>query len=223
MGEKLQRDSNIELLRIVMMLSVVFLHAISCSGIMEDPSLKEFAVANSARGFLMTAVNCFVLISGYYGINFKLKGLFKLYSISFFYGLVGYLIHLIVDGQHVGFSIIYNSLLCISHYKPCQWFVVSYFLLYMLSPFINVIVNNIKRDAFCLLLVCMTIICVYFAYMWRIGWIVSNGFSVLQLVYMYLIGCFIGKYIPKERVKLHRGGIFCVRLFSDFMDGTMRN
>ena len=84
----LQRQSNIESLRIVLMFFIVLHHFIVHAAEPDllysttiDPSIAVGAILN---GFLYMAVNCFILISGYFGIKFKLKGVVNLYLILFF-------------------------------------------------------------------------------------------------------------------------------------------
>lgn len=177
-----------------MMSLVVLLHAITSSGLMNYESVNDFIYVNIFRSFCLLAVNTFVLISGYYGIKFRLNGLIKLYMIAFFYALLGYLIHLIIDGQQLGFSVIYNSILCISHTKFHQWFLVSYFMLYIIAPFINVMISNISKYQFRYLLFGLTIINVYFGYFCHSVFVISTGFGLLQLIYVYIIGRYIRLY-----------------------------
>ena len=93
----LTRNSNIELLRIVCMLMVVVLHFNNNganTGIVNMPSVLTERLT---WGFLVevlciVAVNCFVLVSGYFGINLKVRSILKFYQQCFFNGLVSYLV-----------------------------------------------------------------------------------------------------------------------------------
>ena len=74
----LGRDSNIELLRLVCMLFILLHHFIVHG--------SEFVTAPSVwltimNSFLVIAVDCFVLISGYFGIKAKWKGFIHLLSL----------------------------------------------------------------------------------------------------------------------------------------------
>ena len=72
------RSSSIELLRIVAMLSIVVGH------VFYHGFHNECTDVLWLRPFTCCGVNIFVLISGYYGINFKLKSLFSLlFMVSF--------------------------------------------------------------------------------------------------------------------------------------------
>ena len=64
------RDLNIELLRIVCMIFVVLFH-VNRNVIVRNPDSSDFlnhcAIAGNA--LVAVAVDCFILISGYFGIN----------------------------------------------------------------------------------------------------------------------------------------------------------
>ena len=80
----LGRDSNIELLRLVCMLFILLHHFIVHG--------SEFVTAPSVwltimNSFLVIAVDCFVLISGYFGIKAKWKGFIHLYVLCAFYSV----------------------------------------------------------------------------------------------------------------------------------------
>ena len=70
---KKNRDSNIELLRIILMLFIVMHHIIS-SVIAPGFSSKGFACIDV---IFHTAVIIFVLISGYFGIKLRIKSTYK--------------------------------------------------------------------------------------------------------------------------------------------------
>ena len=86
--------------------------------------------------FFYIGVNGFVLISGFFGIKFKITGLYKLFIQCAFYGLVGYLIHLYVDGAHIGRSI-FNNCITVFSFPPGWWFIQCYLYLYMCAPLLN--------------------------------------------------------------------------------------
>lgn len=76
-----KRESNFELLRIICMLMIVMSHIIMFHpSTLESTSGINYYIGNIVKSFVVVAVNCFILISGYYGINFKLNKLLKLES-----------------------------------------------------------------------------------------------------------------------------------------------
>lgn len=67
---KLERQSNLELLRILSMFGVLTSHSLTA---MYDLHTANFSLPNEIRVYIMNAsvlaVNCFVLISGYFQIK----------------------------------------------------------------------------------------------------------------------------------------------------------
>ena len=156
------RDSNIELMRLVIMFFIVFLHFLTNAEFLYgDVSNSTFLKVNTIRGFLLVAVNCFVLISGYYGIRFKLKGLLRIYLVVFFYGTLAYFMHLPIDDAQFGKSFVYSTLLCFSSSK--LWFVPCYMALYLLSPILNKARDEMGRREYLYTLVVLTVLNVFLA------------------------------------------------------------
>ena len=88
------RQSNIELLRLLSMLMIVIFH-------FNGHALETGAPFFSAEGVLwnvthtltITATSICVLISGSFGINFRIKGVLRLYLRCAVWGVVGYLLY----------------------------------------------------------------------------------------------------------------------------------
>lgn len=66
MNEKTIRDSNFELLRIVLIVMIICLHYLGHGGSLEvlGPSDFNFYFAYAFESFFIIAVNCFILITG---------------------------------------------------------------------------------------------------------------------------------------------------------------
>lgn len=85
-----QRDSNFELLRIISMFLVCMLHVnIIIKNSIEASTIEKSLInlySCGIDGFSIVAVNVFVLISGWYGIKFRIKGLYSfLFQVFFYY------------------------------------------------------------------------------------------------------------------------------------------
>lgn len=153
--------------------------------------------------FCICAVNCFVLISGWFGINFRLTKVWKLFLQCSFYGLIFYLLHLVIDGAHIGKSLITNSLFVFSNTK--LWFIQTYFYLLLCSPIINYVIDNISRSQFKFCLILLTILNLYFGCLWKND-INVNGYNLCQFIYIYFIGRYLFIFKPQiiitKRIKL---------------------
>ena len=86
------RLSNIELLRLVSMFLVMFFHvtdAISQKNNIAENSIDDIMLATFSS-LSIICVDIFILISGYFGITFKMKGVIKLFFQIFFLSLLIY-------------------------------------------------------------------------------------------------------------------------------------
>ena len=201
-----ERQSNIELLRILCMLMVMILHFNNqCA----NPDLLGFPNELTSQytwGFLIecfciVAVNCFVLISGYFGINLKVSSVLRLYLQCFFIGLLSYLLYVALTPATIEIKPLLGRLLAFTHNH--WWFVISYLCLMLVSPFLNAAIENISPKKLLLCTILYGVIVIYF------GWYkhlesTNSGYSFVSFVFLYLIGRYIGKYVSLEWIKRKR-------------------
>lgn len=202
------RESNAELLRIICMLMIV-MHHFLVHGLFPEtfnpavPLTTAKITSIVLNGFLSVGVNCFVLISGYYGIRFKWKGLLNLYLTCFLYGLLGYLFYIVVGHNPVGGGILWNSLFIFSH--SGWWFINCYLILFLMSPLLNVGMEHLDKEQYQLVLLLLTIANIYFGYFWKTASFNTTGYTAAQFVYVYLIGGYIRRYMNwNNNVKIRR-------------------
>ena len=93
---KMQRESNIELLRIIVMLFILMhhliVHALCPSVLSGKVELSaEYATYSIMEGFFYVGVNVFLLISGYFGIRLRARRIWSLYLQLAFYCIIAYL------------------------------------------------------------------------------------------------------------------------------------
>ena len=144
------RNVNMDVLRIVSMLLIVFLHSISDSGVLEAsiPGTVMYYWVYFGYYLSQICVNCFVLLSGYFMIEsrFRPSKLISLWIEVVFYSVVLRIVF-IVTGQQA-FSI--TSL--VSCFVPVitgrYWFITIYFGLYLISPFLNLAIKAMSKRQF---------------------------------------------------------------------------
>ncbi|EOU1923475.1 hypothetical protein DMN38_09310, partial [Clostridium perfringens] len=89
---KIKRESNFELLRIISMFMIVVLHVLNHGGIYKSTNIysNDFIIVNLIESLSIVGVNCFVLISGYFGINsrFSFRKCMKIYIQVIFYSII---------------------------------------------------------------------------------------------------------------------------------------
>lgn len=196
------RQSNIELLRVLSMLMVIGLHCNYVSlGKPTAQSIMDDSSGESIRIFLenlcIVSVNTFVLISGYFGIRLrKDKLLSYLYQIFFFATVV--LLCFILFQVPLSFI---DSIKFYYSYFSFNWFVPAYLCLMLFSPIINSVfdTDNVKRIGVYLLLLFVVDVVMGYVLPSVRGIGAENGYSVLHLLFIYCLGRII--YIQKESGK----------------------
>lgn len=88
--KKSDRQSNIELLRIISMFFVLVVHSnyMGVSILYNSPYTIETFIRFLAEAIAIIGVNCFVLISGYFGIHLNIRKILHFIFIVYFYSLI---------------------------------------------------------------------------------------------------------------------------------------
>lgn len=182
------RLSNIEILRIVSMLFIVIWHIIG-HGTKNIDTISSFDknLISCLQSFLIIHVNCFVLITGYFGINTNIKKLLRFIILISFYVLIINIIALFFTEKYISLSILFP----ISH-SP-YWFVNSYLCLFITAPFLNILIKNIDIYQYQKLLLILAFVNIYLGFIHH-NPINVNGYNYSQFVFLYFIGRYINKY-----------------------------
>ena len=190
-----ERQLNIELLRIIAMVIVLVGHYnIACNGdvtyeLVHTNLLKAIGIAE-IKSWTFVCVPSFIVISGYFGIHWKWKGLFNyLFQISFWGGIVYVITWLF--GLH-SFSILpfIKNMTCFLH--GVNWFFAAYLGLYMMSPILNAFIE--KADERQMMLMTLA----FFTFQAIFGWILKlnefyYGLTMTSLLGWYLLGGMLRK------------------------------
>ena len=190
-----ERESNMELLRVVCMLLVLIVHAdyLSLGGPTPadcHSSQGESFIKIAVYSLSTVCVNCFVLLSGWYGIRPKLRRFCDLLSqVLFICGLslCGYLAlsHSRPDLEDI------KSLLLLT---DDLWFVRSYIVLYLFAPALNAFSSWASKRQFALTLTGLFLAQTLFG--WQqvvVAWF-DGGYSPLSLMLLYLLAQYIRRY-----------------------------
>lgn len=193
------RESNLELLRIVAMFFIVLhhliVHGVRNVGYLAYP-LEEICLDKQIplivlNAFTVVAVNCYVLISGYFGVNPTKKKLLNLFAICAFYSVGHYLVYALLNDTFNIKTFIY-SFLPFSHNQGL-WFVTCYIGLFLFSPLLNAAVsylNQKKESEWLKVLGGLAIITFYFGYLWRTE-LNHNGYNLVNFIFLYMIGRYL--------------------------------
>ena len=194
----MKRNVGLDLLKIIAMLMIVFIHILGKGRfISEDFNSELYQIAYIFENFFIIAVNCYVLITGYFQVDsdFKFKKIVNIWIKVIFYSISIYIIILLL-GQ-AKFSI----LECIKSFFPIltkvYWFVNCYILLYLLSPFINKSIKQLeKKDYEKLLIILIFVFCILTSILpshYTLD--TTGGYGIIWFIILYLVGAYIKKYI----------------------------
>lgn len=198
-----ERNSNLELYRILVMFLIVAHHYVVNSGLM-DTMLENPLSSNSIFYFLFgawgkTGINCFVLITGYFMCtkNITLRKFLKLYLWVVFYNIIITSIF-VLSGYH---CISWRSLLILFPVRTIHSgsFVSAFLVWWLFIPFLNVLINNLTRKKHLMLIVLTFIVFSIYPFAYKIFYIDLN--PICWFSTLYIMASYIRKYpsnIPHE-------------------------
>lgn len=207
---KKKRNSSIELLRIIMMLQIIFLH-VSAYGDYSD-------IATQLRGrieltywvvWLMCRcpVYIFVIIMGYYlsetKTDFNRSRLLKCYLPMYFYSLAIPILWAIFRPGELDKVTIYKAFL--PFLSRTWYFMTLYLLVLLISPFLNKMLRHLDRKEFLYLIG----LCFFMFSIWQPLSLISpfdeviglqkilstqGGKSLYDFIYMYILGAYMRRF-----------------------------
>ncbi len=189
------RESNLELLRIISIIMIIFYHFLYHTNILLNSTNTLNIVSNIIAALLIIHVNLFILISGYYGYKakFKISKLLSINNAMWFYTIIFTIIGLVF------LNVSFTKLDLFKNFLPIDfngyWFVTTYLLLYLLMPILNVFINNSNKKNHLIVLVFLFIAFSIIPTLTH-GEVfnVSRGYSLYHFIFIYLLGAYLGKY-----------------------------
>ena len=149
---KKERLSNMELLRIVAIVLIVMMHAVGYITKTTDTTNRLVVAAVGAVGNM--GVTLFVLISGYFGIRFRWAGLTRLWLVMLFYSVGIMILRSVMEQTCPSWEDVYRAATPVT--SRMWWFMTCYFVLYLVSPFINMLAEQLSRRQLLALLAVLT-------------------------------------------------------------------
>lgn len=205
---KMTRDSNIELLRIVSMLMILTLHSrfeyiqASYDGVINANHFCKFLF----EALSIVGVNLFVLISGYFGIQIKLKGIINLLWQIIYIAAICVIIRYSIS-QYQGIPFTFN-LKWLFPVTNIVWFVPCYIMLMLFCPVLNAFIEKTSTRHLIIYTTALYIISFYWTNIWinKIGGF--GGYSWGWFIILYVTGGIIKRINEKHRLPLKRKSIF---------------
>ena len=155
---KKNRNANLDLLRIVSMLLIVLLHSIDHSGVLENAencSTIMYFYVRFTYALCQVCVNIYIMLSGYFMINskFRLHKLVVLWIEACFYSLVLRLVFMVTGQESFSPVSLVSCLFPILTGR--YWFLTIYVGMYLISPFLNMLIHAMDRKQHALLNICL--------------------------------------------------------------------
>lgn len=197
-----ERHAGVELLRILAMLMVLTLHFLIKGKYSSSSNFFVNLESWLLVCFSVVAVNCYVLISGYFMCDksFKLKRITNTYAQMWFYSVVAFLVAVALGFYEFSYGNLLKSVLPFVFEN--YWFVSVYIILMIFSPLLNSAIKNMDKKKMKLVLFLLVgVFCV-------INTIVkplmpiddSAGYGIVWFIVLYLTASYIHKfYTPKGK------------------------
>lgn len=197
---KKQRESNIELLRIIVMFMIVAHHFSIHGNFAFDYStltLNRFWLQLLLMGGKI-GVDVFILITGYFSIEndkIKIDKLLKLIFQVFSISIITYIIGIMFQLEPFNIKILIQHLFPITF--NMWWFASTYIIFYILTPFVNKFLHNISKYEYKIFLIICTIL-----------WCILPTFTtknfgsndLIWFLYLYSLAGYIKRFPIKKEI-----------------------
>ncbi len=186
--EKTERQSNIEVLRILAMFMIVLGHAwYHYERGLPDYPIKGFCY-HIINPLLYMHVDIFVLITGYFGLKCRIRTFYKFYSICLFYILFSLAFSLLFPQ----FGSFHLKALVFPLTRTDWWFITVYLTLMLVSPVINAVIALCdSRRKWVYLIGISFIFNFYLSWFHKIDSVYSMGFDLFNFSCLYILGRYI--------------------------------
>ena len=203
-----KRQINLEILRIISMLMIITLHFLGHGKVLSNVEANSsfYYLTWSIEGICYIAVNCYVLISGYFLVNstFRIEKLITLLVQVIFYSAFIYILFCV--SGYTNFTLLEFLKAITPTISGEYWFVTMYVGMYVLSPFINVLIKNMnqKQHMSCILLLIFLFSILPSIVYYSAGLNFGGGTGVVWFIVLYMIAAYIKKYyVPEYKVSTY--------------------
>lgn len=213
-----KRSSGIELLRCLLMMMIIYLHLLihgvngeftSFNGNKVLPTTFSEAFTSI---FCMVAVDAFVIISGFYGINISDKGdkinlrkILKNYKVVLFYSVSITLIFFFFKKA----TVMDLALSIFPVITGKWWFASCYIALVFISPFLNCIIEKYWNNKYFYAILILIVLCTYFLEgrtLCSLYGLQSLGFSTV--VVCYILGRILSFFAKENKKFVNQKSLF---------------
>lgn len=194
--KKSARNSNVEIVRIIAMLMIIASHVYGTNSGEEFQKFPQAVFVLTQSVFHAgLGVIIFMLISGYFLINFSEKRLTKMVSMTWCCSVFSVILGIIVDKlSNNGISLmgIVRHLIPIS--SRYYWYISCYICVMILAPFLNKAINAISKKDFQKLIIAMLAIFYIMPTFLYFDIMDDKGKGLVTMISAYFIGAYLSKY-----------------------------
>lgn len=193
------RKSNIELLRIFSMFLVLMVHYIPFRTTPTNESLGgDFwgTIFNlELRSISFVCVNCFILISGYFGIRWKWKSLLNYLYQVLFWTILAYFIAIIIGYKIFSLKEFIETVIT---FISSNWFKLSYLGLFLFAPVLESFIEKSSHKTLGYFIIAFYLFSTIFGWILQASPELHEGMTFVSFFGLY----FIGAYIRKSNLKI---------------------
>lgn len=194
------RNYNIDLLRIFATFMIIILHILGQGGILDASTQLnlKYGIVWFLELVCVGAVNIYALISGYVLCENEVKyhKIVVLWIEVFFYSFFILIFFYFFRNKFnidITFKLIVGNLFPLSN--NLYWYFTSYFGMFLFIPLLNFIINNFPKKKLHICIFMGIVIYSFFPVVWVNDiFLFNNGYSVIWLAFLYVIGGYIKKY-----------------------------
>lgn len=187
-----------------------------------DPTHYNFYITYFLESMFVVGVNCFVLITGYFQINktsINIKNVLNLLGLTFFYSVILYFV-----GVHFGdvpLSLANLLKATFPFFTGVKWFIETYIILYLLTPFINKALNLMSKKEYQYLIGTLLLFFSIWPSMLPSPPVEDRGYGIINFVLLYVIGAYLRKFEQKDKSKAFYFGGFISSTVIVFLGSTL--
>jgi surface polysaccharide O-acyltransferase-like enzyme len=190
---KTARNSSIELLRIICIMGIIFMHTFAYGGTKIADYNRYIQIAVNC--FTNLGVSSFMLISGYFGIKRDIKKLICFDVMAIFYSFVQLAIRISLNDKPGGMDVLSSVFPVLS---KTYWYLTVYVIIVVLAPYINEIPERLSKQNFTRLLVILIFFSSVVSTCLSFDIIGNEGKNLIHMTLVYLIGRYMAKYDHRE-------------------------
>lgn len=206
------RNSSFELMRIFCMIMIVTWHVILHGNILEHTTGLTKNLFELILIVLTINVNCFALVFGYYQHDkkFSKNKFLSLLFMGWFYKIF----IMFIFSKLVLYNI--NSFDILSALIPLKfsdyWFLTAYLGLYLLTPYINILLSNLNQKQHKNFIILLFFMFSIVSMVTNQNTFTNDGCTILNLFMLYVIGAYFNKYPLKSNYHFKKFSIKKIRI-----------